>query len=53
MSAGNLVTSTSDEASETPTQEAHEDSMGLGTANGMGEGGTAASAAGAAGGSPA
>jgi len=53
MSAGNLVTSTSNEASETPTQEAHEDSMGLGTANGMGEGGTAASAAGAAGGSPA
>ena len=53
MSAGNLVTSTSEEAGETPAQEEHEDSMGLGTSNGLGEGGTAASAAGAAGGSPA
>jgi len=53
LSAGNLVTSTSDASTQYPAQATTEDSMGLSTANGLGEGGAASSAAGAAGGSPA
>ena len=53
MGAGNLVTSTSVPAAQYPAQAIAERAMGLGTANGLGQGGTAASAAGAAGGSPA
>lgn len=53
LGAGNLVSRTSVAAAQWPAKAIAERSMGLGTSSGMGQGGTAASAAGAAGGSPA
>lgn len=53
LQAGSLVSSTASDVDSYPAQAVGDDAMGLGTANGLGEGGTAASGAGAAGGSPA
>jgi hypothetical protein len=53
MGAGNLVSGTAVAAAQWPAKAVAERAMGLNVANGLGQGGTAASAAGAAGGSPA
>lgn len=53
MAAGNLVSGTAVQAAQWPAKAIAERAMGLNVANGTGQGGTAASAAGAAGGSPA
>jgi hypothetical protein len=53
MAAGNIVSSTAVPTAQWPAQAIAERAMGLNVANGLGQGGTAASAAGAAGGNPA
>ena len=53
MAAGNLVSGTAVAAAQWPANAVAQRAMGLNVANGTGQGGTAASGAGAAGGSPA